>query len=141
MATFTWPILCFVRIRHLSLVSGKCFFIFRSDIFLIKEQFQFNLDYDRAVDVRNDYKAANTCAKKDWKKFLADIASTCGVTIDYNSPTNPTVSETLFLLIIISIHLMKKKIFVEQKKFKKVKSDELKRVFVECANTIYEGKI
>lgn len=58
-----------------------------------------------AINVRNNYEAANTCAKKDWKKFLANVASTCGITIDYNSRTNPTVSAIGFPFII-SIQLI-----------------------------------
>lgn len=57
-----------------------------------KNKSNLTVDYNMAVDTKDDYELSISCTRKDWRKFLADIAYTCNVNINWASESNPIVS-------------------------------------------------
>lgn len=95
-----------------------------------------NSDYNLAINVKNNPKVVTVCAKRDWRRFFAEFASTVGVKIDWTIQINPIVSASMFDKY--KIHNIS---FGEQNEFRDTKPDGLRRIFIELAMAIYGGKI
>lgn len=92
-----------------------------------------------AVDAKDDFELSMSCTKKDWRKFLADIAYTCNVNINWASEINPTVSSLMlnYICHLSPLAFTQSKLFVAQDKFQDIKPDGLRRVFREFVNTAF----
>ncbi|XP_031635190.1 uncharacterized protein LOC116348350 [Contarinia nasturtii] len=106
-----------VRITKYIHSRGICHGDTRIDNIMFRRNQGFIIDYNLAIDVKMNAKVVITCASRDWRKFLSDIAKTVEIEIDWSSFINP-------------VH-----------KFDQITHEGLKRVFRAFTATIYEDRI